>query len=553
MNKRIRMSFFSFALLLMMSLGSFGTVSAAEETPYFGKEYSQPEQVKKLYPEPDVDFDTPAFEKEGKAFTTQEEMLSFVKKLDESSDLLHVKMIGESIEGRELPALFFSKDDKKHHRFSKHHRYSKKPTVWLQGQIHGNEPAGGEGVLAMADKLSGEYGEKVLDKVNVIIVPRVNPDGAQAFERTTANGLDANRDHIKFELPEIQAIHDLYNKYNPEVTIDAHEYSVGNDTFSDLGEEGYLKYHDLLILSGKNLNIPEKIRKTSDELFVDQAQEQLRSDGFTTTDYYTTSRDDKKVVIKEGGTDPRIGRNAFGLSPSLSYLVETRGIGIGRENFKRRVAAQVETHTSLINTTAENARSIKRLVNKERWNIVKKGFTANDDDPIVIEDRQKEVDDQTLKVVDIANGKTKDIPIDYSSATDSIPTLTRQRPTAYFLEPDQKEAVEKLKNSGVKVFKLPKEVKLPAEAYTVTEKEEGRMYEGHQLINVKTEVNKKEKTFEKGTYVVTMAQPEANLAAVALEPESDDSYVTFNAIDAEEGKKLPIYRFTKGLNPRKLK
>ncbi|MGP4079179.1 M14 family metallopeptidase [Pseudalkalibacillus sp. R45] len=533
-----KMVAFAAAMMFIVSLLSFKPASA-EELPYYGKEYSQPDQVLELYPDPDVDFDTPAFEKDGKQFTTQEEMLAFIHNLDEESEVLDVRTIGQTIEGRDIPALFYFKGDQQDH---------KKPTIWLQGQIHGNEPAAGEGVLMMAKKLTEEFGDRVLDKVNIIVVPRVNPDGSYAFERRMANGLDGNRDHIKFDLPEVKAVHDLYNQYQPEVAIDAHEYSIGNGVFDDLGEKGYLKYHDLLILSGKNLNIPEKIRTISDDLFVENAQEQLSEAGFSNRSYYTTGRDGEEVVIREGGTDPRIGRNALGLTPSLSFLVETRGIGIGRENFKRRVAAQVETHTDLIETTAENARFIKKLVSSERADLVKKGWKVNDDDQIVVEDRQVEIPNETLKVVDIAERGTKDIPVTYFSATDSIPTLTRERPTAYMIAPEHEHIIDKLEHSGVKVFQLPRDVRLPVQTYTVIGKEDGGTYEGHKLTNVETELSERSVHFEKGTYVVSTAQPSANLAAVALEPESDDSYVTFNFIPSKTGEELPIYRFIKGIH-----
>ncbi|WP_082232112.1 M14 family metallopeptidase [Halobacillus massiliensis] len=536
-----KISLLSLIGIMFLSSWSFGPVqAAAADTPYYGKDYSQPEQVLELFDEPDVEFNTPAFQKETQ-FTTQEEMLEFIDSLDKKSKNLEVQSIGKSIEGRDIPALFFSKDKKRKH-------FSKKPIVWLQGQIHGNEPAAGEGVLVMAEKLTGDFGDEVLNDVNIIVVPRVNPDGSYAFDRRMANDLDGNRDHIKFDNPETQALHDLFNKYQPEVTIDAHEYSVGSGVLEERGNEGYLKYHDLLILSGKNLNIPEKIRTTSDELFIDTVHDELNEEGYTSADYYTMGRDGDDIEIREGGTDPRIGRNAFGLTPSFSFLVETRGIGIGRENFKRRVAVQVETHTSLIETAADNAKSIQRLVSKEKAQIIKKGAFAHDKDQIVIEDEQKEIPDQTLTLIDIETGSLVDEPVNYYSATEAQPTLTRDRPTAYLLDRDQGEVVDKLKNSGVKVFQLPHNMKLPAEAYTVTNKEADGIYEGHQLVDVDTQLTNEWVAFEKGTYVVSMAQPNANLAAVALEPESNDSFVTFNFVDSVEGEQLPIYRFTRGLN-----
>ncbi|WP_228279109.1 M14 family zinc carboxypeptidase, partial [Acinetobacter baumannii] len=73
------------------------------------------------------------------------------------------------------------------------------------GQQHGNEPAGGEAMLVMAQRLAtGDLGE-MLERINVVIVPRANPDGAEAFERVLRNGIDPNRDHTMLRSPEGQA------------------------------------------------------------------------------------------------------------------------------------------------------------------------------------------------------------------------------------------------------------------------------------------------------------------------------------------------------------
>ncbi|MGD6840809.1 M14 family metallopeptidase, partial [Bacillus thuringiensis] len=52
--------------------------SVQAETPYYGKTYSQPDQVRHLYPELPITDNTPAFSREGEAFTSQEEMLSYI-------------------------------------------------------------------------------------------------------------------------------------------------------------------------------------------------------------------------------------------------------------------------------------------------------------------------------------------------------------------------------------------------------------------------------------------------------------------------------------------
>ena len=147
-------------------------------------------------------------------------MIGHIKSLSHKNKNIQVKTIGKSIEGRDIPMLLFSKDSKKLNKDSR------KPLIWIQGQIHGNEPASGESTLVIAQWLAeGKLGD-VLDKVNIAIVPRVNPDGSYYFKRFTANDMDANRDYLKVEYPEVQTIHQTINDYGPEVILDVHEYTV---------------------------------------------------------------------------------------------------------------------------------------------------------------------------------------------------------------------------------------------------------------------------------------------------------------------------------------
>ncbi|KAA6474046.1 M14 family metallopeptidase [Bacillus swezeyi] len=515
----------------------FFDVAHAAETPYYGKKYTQPEPLSSLYPEPEETFKTPAFVKKGEAFTTQEEMMKFINSLTKKSPYVKMKNIGFSIEKREIPVLYFTKDDRIR-------SISKKPIIWLQGQIHGNEPAAGEATLAMAEKLAGPYGDKVLDKVNVVIVPRVNPDGSYHFNRRLSSGIDGNRDHVKLESPEVRAIHKEFIQYAPEVVIDAHEYGVGQNEFQHIGEKGTLKYHDILVLSGKNLNIPESIRNASDSLYVNGIKAKLDQKGFSNDSYYTTGKSkDGKIEIYEGGTEARIGRNAFALQPALSFLVESRGIDIGRENFARRVAAQVATHETIINMTVKHAAEIKHLVAAEKLKLIQQGAKGNDKDQVVITSDFAGPFADTLKMADIASGQAVDVPVQYYSASQAVPTLSRTRPTAYLVLPGHQDIDQKLKDQGLKSVTLKFKQKLSAEAFQVVSKETAGESEGRPVIKVETKLKNKKKEFPKGTKLYFTAQPQSNLLSIALEPESVDSFVSTGYISSEAGKELPVYRF----------
>ncbi|MFY0783597.1 M14 family metallocarboxypeptidase [Peribacillus simplex] len=521
--------------------GQSHIAEAEEFTPYYGNgpSYIQPDNLSHLFPEPNVSFNTPAFKNDKIAFTSQEEMIGHIKSLSHRNKNIQVKTIGKSTEGRDIPMLLFSKDSKKPNKDSH------KPLIWIQGQIHGNEPASGESALVLAQWLAeGKLGD-VLDKVNVAIVPRVNPDGSYYFKRYTSNDMDANRDYLKVEYPEVQTIHQTIDEYEPEVILDVHEYTVNPAPLKKVGTNGSIASYDLLISSAKNLNIPEQLRKASDELLLPNVFKTLEKEKLSYHDYYTlATSDDGVLTATEGSTEARIGRNALGLKNTMTYLIETRGINIGRTDFKRRVFAQATAQAAFIKTAAEQASKVKKAVKQAEIEVVQKGRKVNDKDKIVITSENKLVKNQNLTVVDLAKAKMVDASIDWLDSTDAYPTLVRDRPTAYILPPEYKDIAKKLQVLGVEVKKLKKPMKVAVESYRVKDlKVSDELESGHSTREVTTTVTSKKQDFPKGSYVFDMAQPDANFISLALEPEGMDSYVTFNFIPADKGKELPIYRY----------
>lgn len=519
-------------------------VAQAEDfIPYYGNgpSYIQPDNLSYLFPVPNVTFKTPAFQQDKQTFTSQEEMNTFIKDLTVKNKNVQLKTIGQSTEGRDIPMLLFSNDSKKGKI------NSKKPLIWIQGQIHGNEPAAGESTLVIAQWLAeGKLGN-VLDKVNIAIVPRINPDGSYYFKRYTAENSDANRDYLKVELPEVQTIHKAINTYNPEVILDVHEYTVNPAPLKKVGTNGSIASYDLLISSAKNLNIPKQLRNASDELLLPKVFNELEKKHLSYHDYYTLATSDTGVLTAtEGSTEARIGRNALGLKNTMTYLIETRGINLGRADFTRRVYAQATAQAAFIKATADQASKVKKVIKQSEKEVVKKGGKAHDHDKIVITSENKQRKNQKLTVIDLAKAKKVNTPIDWFDSTDAYPTLVRNRPTAYILPPEYKDVATKLELLGVQVKKLTRPVNVSVESYKVTDSKVSEELEnGHTTKAVTTTVTAEKQKFSKGSYVFSMAQPDANFIALALEPEGIDSYVTFNFIPAVKGEEIPVYRYMK--------
>ncbi len=112
------------------------------------------------------------------------------------------------------------------------------PVVLVQGGIHAGEIDGKDaGFLALRELLDGTAGKEVLDKVVWIFVPVFNVDGHERFGawnrpnqrgpeqmgwRTTAQNLNLNRDYVKADAPEMQAMLRLVQQWDPLMYVDLH-------------------------------------------------------------------------------------------------------------------------------------------------------------------------------------------------------------------------------------------------------------------------------------------------------------------------------------------
>ena len=118
---------------------------------------------------------------------------------------------GRSAEGRPMLALLVSRADPK-----------KVPMLMLQGGIHPGESDGKDaGFMTLREILAGGAALGALERIAILFVPAFNVDGHERFARwnrpnqngpeetgwrTTAQNLTLNRDYMKAEAPEMQAL-----------------------------------------------------------------------------------------------------------------------------------------------------------------------------------------------------------------------------------------------------------------------------------------------------------------------------------------------------------
>jgi hypothetical protein len=486
------------------------------------------------FSEPKVTYRTPAFAPNHLGFTSNVElqalMMALVQDAVPATGQPRVSLLplGSSQKGQPLQALLFTREfDLKPAAIAA----SARPTVLLIAQQHGDEPAGSEALIVLAQELALGRLQSLTERINVIILPRANPDGASTRQRVTASGIDANRDHLLLKTPEAQAQAQLMRDYRPVVVVDAHEYTVVGRYLEKFGT---VQRFDALVQYAMAANVQPFITKAAEEWFRRPMIASLTEQGLTSEWYYTTSTDlaDKKISM--GGTQPDTGRNVNGLKNAVSILIETRGVGIGKLHLGRRVHTHVTAMTSVLQSTAERAADLQKVrnyVDRDVSGQACQGDTVVEAGPTVSE--------YALTMLDPVTGVDKTVSVEWASSLMLRTLKSRARPCGYWLAADQTDAVMRLRGLGVRVVQLGTRAMMQGENYRETARElgarqdvRGSIADGGSVAKVQVELVTAFIEAPVGSYYVPLDQPLANLVIAALEPDTQNSFVTHGIVSS---------------------
>jgi Zinc carboxypeptidase len=474
---------------------------------------------------PDIDTlsqSTPALKKE-KGFTNYEELTGFLENLvAKYPNRISLSYIGESQKGYKIPMVILKSKEVKN-----------PIKVYMQGGLHGDEPASIEGMLYLTHALlSHKKLDYLFDKIELAIVPMANIDGSLKLERNAANGLDLNRDQTKLMAVESVILKNALNNFNPEVALDFHEFRPFRKDFTKLGSFGVTSIHDVMFLYSGNLNVPQNMRNFTQEVFIKNAKEKLNNHQITHHDYFTTNTYDGAVQFDLGSLSARSSATSFALQNRISTLIEIRGVGLNKTSFKRRTFIAFCIGLSYLETTFNECENIKETIK-----------IANENKEDIVVKSKKTISEESLKFIDLDSNNPIDIDVTLRNSLKSIATLSRKRPIGYVLDSSLNVLVEKLKILGFEVKTLEKETNYKIESYQISSYKMDEMKtEKMNLQEVNTVTNVSEKVFPKGSFYVSLNQKGASLIAEVLEPEMPNSFISFGVLKTEINQILPIYR-----------
>ncbi|BDT68340.1 hypothetical protein os1_25220 [Comamonadaceae bacterium OS-1] len=494
---------------------------APEATTPDGAPYSA--AVAARFPDPSIAYSTPGLQPGRTSFSSNAENSAWLEQLsNHPSRGVHASVLrfGQSQQGVPLEALLLTRASSPD---APTILATGRPTVLIVAQQHGNEPAGSEAALVVARELAQGLLEPLLDKLNVLIVPRANPDGAAANQRATANGIDLNRDHLLLNSPEARALATLTRDYQPTVVLDAHEYTVVGRYLQKFGT---IQKFDALLQYAMVANLPEFLTRASEEWYRRPVIAALKLQGLTSEWYYTTSTDIDDHEVSMGGTQPDTGRNVNGLKNTVSMLIETRGVGIGRLHIQRRVHTQVTAMVSMLQSTAARAEQMGQLRSFIEREVSSQACRSQ----AVVEAGPTSAQYE-LTMLNPSTGADKKVSVDWNSALELQTLKSRPRPCGYWLSAAATAAVDRLQLLGVQVMRVVEAGSVRGELYRATGQSSGvrqdvrgSIADAQPINRIEVELVRSLVDTPQGSFYVPMGQPLANLVLAALEPDTQNSY-----------------------------
>lgn len=483
------------------------------------------------FPDPPRVPDTPGLQPGRDRWTDNDEMAAALRAL--AGPGVRLLELGRTEGGHPLQALHFS-------------RAAGRPVALLIGQQHGNEPAGGEAMLAIARQLADARSPlaAVLDRLDVVVMPRANPDGVALVRRTNAAGLDLNRDHLLLRTAEAQALADLARELRPVLVIDAHEHiALGRY----MNKFGGIKGHDLLVQYATVPNMPAALTQMAETAFRLPLLAALDREGITHEWYYTNPTDPSELRLTMGGIRADLARNASGLRHAVSFLLESRGFDLHRLHAARRVHTHVVAVTSLLQSAAamgDALRARRDAIDAEVAAMACRGEVVIDAAPT----RER----REIVLLDADTGADRRVPVEWDSALAIQPRLMRARPCGYLLAPDAADAAARLRRIGLEVHTLPAGFALAVERYRETSRGEGerqdtlgRVRDARAVLRVTVALEAQTLEAPAGSFYVPLDQPLAHLAVAALEPDTQDSWFANHLLarlDAVQRVMKPVER-----------
>ncbi len=494
------------------------------------------------------------------------DVIEFIGQLQKNHpEYLRLESIGTTTEGFDIPLMIMGSplpdgpED-----------VGNRIVVYLQGNIHAGEVEGKESIQMLSRDLLADMENPIWNNVVIVAVPILNVDGNEKIStknrrnqvgpdngvglRYNGQNLDLNRDAMKLETPEIQAVvTNILNVWDPAISVDCH---TTNGSFHE---------EPVTFTWMQNPNGDRNLINYMRDKMMPHVRDTLREKYGVENVFYGVFMD--RLDYSKGWTsyasEPRYLVNYIGLRNRLAILDENYAYA----DYKSRVIGNYGLLKSILEFANTNKSEVLNMLAIADKQTILLGEAARDSfainyagkptpEPITI----KAYETDTIPgVKGYWRYKKSDrkVTVTVPYIADYYATENVSYPFAYLLDKPVPEVLSNLEKHGIIIERLTDSVKLVTEQYKFTEiTPSQRLNQGHYTNKVTGDFEETEVVFPPGTYVVYTSQKLGRLAVALLEPEARDCLLKWNYFDRYLAPQwgggfypYPVYKLN---NPTKL-
>jgi len=527
-----------------------------------------------------------------KSTSTYDDVVKFMKAVDEASPNVFYVTYGTTYEGRPMPMAVVGTGLKDGSPASG--RATGKLRVHIQGNIHAGEVEGKESAQMLLRELAMGRHDDWLQSMVFLITPIFNADGNEKFAltnrqrqngpingmgtRPNAQGLNINRDFMKLDTPEARAFVKLWNDYDPHVGFDLH---TSNGSFHGY----YLTYSPplnpntsdaiLRIMKDEWFPFVTKTIKSAhgwDTFYYGNASTGGRGGGrgrgrgaarAATTDLPATPEAVQPPVPPPAAADapaaprewrtfehvPRFHNNYVGLRNRFGLLSEAYAYA----TFEDRIKATNYFLDAALTFAHQNAARLKAATaaaDAERLVGALEATSAKLKRGGMVEILMGEVEPETNPNNGAVMNRRKDVthPEQMVDMMWFEPAATETVPAAYYVPADATKAIDLLKAHGIQLRPIRQPVR-GLEQFSIDANTSAQNFEGHPMRRLEGKWAATDAAVPAGALEVSMTQPLARLAFYLIEPASDDGLVNWNVLDDRLGPDVKVYPILRKKQP----
>ncbi|MFL6198025.1 MAG: M14 family metallopeptidase [Thermoanaerobaculia bacterium] len=491
-----------------------------------------------------TDWKTPVETANFEATPGYEETIAFLRQIEARMPEMKLSFYGTSPQGRPMPLVVVSKEK----AFTPADAArSGKPVVMIQNGIHAGEIDGKDACLMILRDLALGRHRELLDKMTLLILPIYNVDGHERVSpynrpnqdgprqgmgfRTTASGLDLNRDHLKVASVEAQALMALVSAWRPHLHVDDHvtdgvdhdwvlTWSWAEAPQAPLPVDLWLRDH-----LPKALAATEKAGHRAGP-YVDLKDGNDPSKGFSSW---------------VGA--PRYATGYYPLRNRPSILVEMHSY----KPYKQRVLANRDFLLAVLAEVASDPAGLTRAVAEAEAATVALGRPdAKPSTVAVVYDESEAADTIRFPVYahELGSSVVTDAPLLRYRRGEvqemEVPwyhrpkvALSLPRPRGYLVLPGWPQIEQRLRTHGLRVETVREPAEIEVETIRVADPQFAeRPYQGLHRVEAKAERRTERRRIPAGALWVPADQPDFAIAVQLFEPEATDSLVSWGLLSS---------------------